>query len=130
MAILCGLFLWSITTFLLEVANKLFPMAIISKRIEDFANENFDSVLEVIPATESAKAAEMATSEVHEKHSLLRCVFAIYGSLPQGAKQVLQTPTDGAVPSQDLISSIKNFLCTRVKLQVLADIYKIGFYPA
>ncbi|XP_024312519.1 symplekin isoform X2 [Brachypodium distachyon] len=152
------------------VANKLFPMASISKRIEDFANEKLDSVLEVIPATESASAAEMATSEVHEdgglensasvaeaqtlmslyfalctkKHSLLRRVFAIYGSLPQSAKQavhrqvpilirtirsspdllgiisdppadsrdllmqVLQTLTDGAVPSQDLISSIKN----------------------
>uniref|UniRef100_A0A453AJ80 Symplekin C-terminal domain-containing protein n=1 Tax=Aegilops tauschii subsp. strangulata TaxID=200361 RepID=A0A453AJ80_AEGTS len=79
-----------------------------------------------------------------QKHSLLRRVFEIYGSLPQAAKQavhrqvpilirtirsspdllgiisdppadcrdllmqVLQTLTDGAVPSQDLISSIKN----------------------
>ncbi|KAM3372389.1 hypothetical protein ACQJBY_019325 [Aegilops geniculata] len=160
------------------VANKLFPMASISKRIEDFANEKLNSVLEVIPAAESASAAEMATPEVHQdgglenlssvadaltlmslyfalctkhmvcillqKHSLLRRVFEIYGSLPQAAKQavhrqvpilirtirsspdllgiisdppadcrdllmqVLQTLTDGAVPSQDLISSIKN----------------------
>ncbi|KAF7013771.1 hypothetical protein CFC21_027824 [Triticum aestivum] len=152
------------------VANKLFPMASISKRIEDFANEKLNSVLEVIPAAESASGAEMATPEVHQdgglenlssvadaltlmslyfalctkKHSLLRRVFEIYGSLPQAAKQavhrqvpilirtirsspdllgiisdppadcrdllmqVLQTLTDGAVPSQDLISSIKN----------------------
>uniref|UniRef100_R7W3J7 Uncharacterized protein n=1 Tax=Aegilops tauschii TaxID=37682 RepID=R7W3J7_AEGTA len=154
----------------LQVANKLFPMASISKRIEDFANEKLNSVLEVIPAAESASGAEMATPEVHQdgglenlssvadaltlmslyfalctkKHSLLRRVFEIYGSLPQAAKQavhrqvpilirtirsspdllgiisdppadcrdllmqVLQTLTDGAVPSQDLISSIKN----------------------
>uniref|UniRef100_A0A453AJF6 Uncharacterized protein n=1 Tax=Aegilops tauschii subsp. strangulata TaxID=200361 RepID=A0A453AJF6_AEGTS len=83
-------------------------MASISKRIEDFANEKLNSVLEVIPAAESASGAEMATPEVHQKHSLLRRVFEIYGSLPQAAKQVLQTLTDGAVPSQDLISSIKN----------------------
>ncbi|CAM0907456.1 unnamed protein product [Alopecurus aequalis] len=152
------------------VANKLFPMASISKRIEEFANEKLSSVLEVIPAVESASAAEMATPEVHQdaglenlslvadaqtlmslyfalctkKHSLLRRVFEIYGSLPQAGKQavhkqvpilirtirsspdllgiisdppadsrellmqVLQTLTDGAVPSQDLISSVKN----------------------
>ncbi|KAF7006451.1 hypothetical protein CFC21_021497 [Triticum aestivum] len=160
------------------VANKLFPMTSISKRIEDFANEKLNSVLEVIPAAESASAAEMGTPEVHQdgglenvssvadaltlmslyfalctkhmvcillqKHSLLRRVFEIYGSLPQAAKQavhrqvpilirtirsspdllgiisdppahcrdllmqVLQTLTDVAVPSQDLISSIKN----------------------
>ncbi|XP_062186782.1 uncharacterized protein LOC133890428 [Phragmites australis] len=151
------------------VANKLFPMASISKKIEDFANEKLNSVLEVIPSADSA-ATERATPEAHKdvglenlsasvadaqtlmslyfalctkKHSLLRHVFAIYGSLPQAAKQavhrqvpilirtigssrdllgiisdppadcrgllmqVLQTLTDGAVPSQDLISSIK-----------------------
>uniref|UniRef100_A0ACD5YTB7 Uncharacterized protein n=2 Tax=Avena sativa TaxID=4498 RepID=A0ACD5YTB7_AVESA len=152
------------------VANKLFPMASISKRIEEFANEKLNSVLEVIPAAESASASEMATPEGHQdaglenlslvadaqtlmslyfalctkKHSLLQRVFAIYGKLPQAAKQavhkqvpilirtirsspdllgiisdppadsrellmqVLQTLTDGGVPSQDLISSVKN----------------------
>ncbi|KAM0887407.1 hypothetical protein ACQ4PT_029064 [Festuca glaucescens] len=151
------------------VANKLFPMASISKRIEEFANEKLNSVLEVIPAAESASASEMVTPEAHQdglenlssvadaqtlmslyfalctkKHSLLQRVFAIYGSLPQAAKQavhkqvpilirtirsstdllgiisdapadsrellmqVVQTLTDGVVPSQDLISSVKN----------------------
>uniref|UniRef100_A0A0A9CU21 Symplekin C-terminal domain-containing protein n=1 Tax=Arundo donax TaxID=35708 RepID=A0A0A9CU21_ARUDO len=153
------------------VANKLFPMASISKKIEDFANEKLNSVLEVIPSADSA-ATESATPEAHKvvglenlsassvadaqtlmslyfalctkKHSLLRHVFAIYGGLPQAAKQavhrqvpilirtigssrdllgiisdppddcrdllmqVLHTLTDGAVPSPDLISSIKN----------------------
>ncbi|KAM0841803.1 hypothetical protein ACQ4PT_058783 [Festuca glaucescens] len=152
------------------VANKLFPVASISKRIEEFANEKLNSVLEVIPAAESASASEMVTPEAHQdgglenlssvadaqtlmslyfalctkKHSLLQRVFAIYGSLPQAAKQavhkqvpilirtirsstdllgiisdapadsrellmqVVQTLTDGVVPSQDLISSVKN----------------------
>ena len=40
-------------------------MASISKRIEEFANEKLNSVLEVIPAAESASASEMAP-EVHE----------------------------------------------------------------
>lgn len=152
------------------VANKLFPVASISKRIEEFANEKLNSVLEVIPAAESASASEMVTPEGHQdgslenlssvadaqtlmslyfalctkKHPLLQRVFAIYGSLPQAAKQavhkqvpilirtirsstdllgiisdapadsrellmqVVQTLTDGVVPSQDLISSVKN----------------------
>ncbi|RLN35158.1 uncharacterized protein C2845_PM03G17210 [Panicum miliaceum] len=97
------------------VANKLFPMASISKKIEDFANEKLNSVLEVIPSGDSA-ATETATPEAHndgvlenlaasvadaltlmslyfalctKKHSLLRHVFAIYGSLPQAAKQAV-----------------------------------------
>nr|CAB3459066.1 unnamed protein product [Digitaria exilis] len=97
------------------VANKLFPMASISKKIEDFANENLNSVLEVIPSGDSS-ATEMSAPEAHnnglenlsasvadaqtlmslyfalctKKHSLLRHVFAIYGSLPQAAKQAVQ----------------------------------------
>ncbi|BAF22648.1 uncharacterized protein [Oryza sativa Japonica Group] len=163
------------------VANKLFPMASISKRIEDFANEKLNSVLEVVPADESA-ASEMSTPEAPKdggsenlsssvadsqtlmslyfalctkKHSLLRHVFAIYGSLPQAAKQavhrqvpilirtigsspsllgiisdppadsrdllmqVLQTLTDGAMPSQDLISSVKNLYSKTKDIEVL-----------
>ncbi|KAF0908600.1 hypothetical protein E2562_026648 [Oryza meyeriana var. granulata] len=163
------------------VANKLFPMASISKRIEDFANEKLNSVLEVVPADESA-VSEMSTPEAPKdgglenlsssvadaqtlmslyfalctkKHSLLRHVFAIYGSLPQAAKQavhrqvpilirtigsspnllgiisdpptnsrdllmqVLQTLTDGAVPSQDLISSVKNLYSKTKDIEVL-----------
>ena len=46
-------------------------MASISKRIEDFANEKLNSVLEVIPAAESASGAEMATPEVHQVCFLL-----------------------------------------------------------
>uniref|UniRef100_A0A0E0QD47 Symplekin C-terminal domain-containing protein n=1 Tax=Oryza rufipogon TaxID=4529 RepID=A0A0E0QD47_ORYRU len=165
----------------LQVANKLFPMASISKRIEDFANEKLNSVLEVVPADESA-ASEMSTPEAPKdggsenlsssvadsqtlmslyfalctkKHSLLRHVFAIYGSLPQAAKQavhrqvpilirtigsspsllgiisdppadsrdllmqVLQTLTDGAMPSQDLISSVKNLYSKTKDIEVL-----------
>ncbi|RCV14667.1 hypothetical protein SETIT_2G443400v2 [Setaria italica] len=163
------------------VANKLFPMASISKKIEDFANEKLNSVLEVIPSGDSA-ATETATSEAHndgglenlsasmanaqtlmslyfalctKKHSLLRHVFAIYGSLPQAAKQavhrqvpilirtigsspdllgiisdppgdsrdllmqVLQTLTDAAVPSKELISSIKNLYSKTKDVEVL-----------
>ncbi|KAG2647818.1 hypothetical protein PVAP13_2KG241400 [Panicum virgatum] len=97
------------------VANKLFPMASISKKIEDFAKEKLNSVLEVIPSGDSA-ATETATPEAHndgvlenlsasvadaqtlmslyfalctKKHSLLRHVFAIYSSLPQAAKQAV-----------------------------------------
>lgn len=151
------------------VANKLFPMTSISKKIEDFANEKLNSVLEMTPSGDFV-TTEMATPEAHKdiglenltasvtgmqtlmslyfalctkKHSLLRHVFAIYGNLPQAAKQavhqqvpilirtigsspdllgiisdppadcrdllmqVLQTLTDAAVPSKDLISSIK-----------------------
>ncbi|ONM61130.1 HEAT repeat-containing protein [Zea mays] len=151
------------------VANKLFPMTSISKKIEDFANEKLNSVLEMTPSGDCV-TTEMATPEAHKdiglenltasvtgmqtlmslyfalctkKHSLLRHVFAIYGNLPQAAKQavhqqvpilirtigsssdllgiisdppadcrdllmqVLQTLTDAAVPSKDLISSIK-----------------------
>ncbi|KAI4968377.1 hypothetical protein ZWY2020_058032 [Hordeum vulgare] len=112
------------------VANKLFPMASISKRIEDFASEKLNSVLEVIPAAESASAAEMATPEVHQLLSQLfesslqalqSCLYLtetliVLFVLPNAAaicvfillRYVLQTLTDGAVPSQDLISSIKN----------------------
>jgi symplekin len=90
-----------------------------------------------------------------KKHSLLRHVFAIYGSLPQAAKQavhrqvpilirtigsspsllgiisdppadsrdllmqVLQTLTDGAMPSQDLISSVKNLYSKTKDIEVL-----------
>ncbi|VAH41627.1 unnamed protein product [Triticum turgidum subsp. durum] len=105
------------------VANKLFPMASISKRIEDFANEKLNSVLEVIPAAESASAAEMGTPEVHQAvHRqvpiLIRTIrsspelLGIISDPPADCRdllmQVLQTLTDVAVPSQDLISSIKN----------------------
>ena len=45
------------------MANKLFPMASISKKIEDFANEKLNSVLEVIPSGDST---EMATPEAHK----------------------------------------------------------------
>ncbi|CAN6169343.1 unnamed protein product [Urochloa humidicola] len=163
------------------VANKLFPMASISKKIEDFANEKLNSVLEVIPTGDSA-ATETATPVAHndgglqnlsasvadaqtlmslyfalctKKHSLLRHVFAIYGSLPQAAKQavhrqvpilirtigcspdllgiisdppggsrdllmqVLQTLTDAAVPSKELISSIKNLYSKTKDVEVL-----------
>lgn len=48
-----------------QVANKLFPMASISKKIEDFANEKLNSVLEVIPPGDSA-TTEMATPEAHK----------------------------------------------------------------
>ena len=41
-------------------------MASISKRIEEFADEKLNSVLEVIPAAESASAAEMGTPEVQQ----------------------------------------------------------------
>jgi symplekin len=41
-------------------------MGRISKKIEEFANEKLNSVLEVIPAAESASASEMATPEVHQ----------------------------------------------------------------
>jgi symplekin len=41
-------------------------MVSISKKIEEFANEKLNSVLEVIPAAESASASEMATPEVHQ----------------------------------------------------------------
>lgn len=47
------------------MANKLFPMASISKKIEDFANEKLNSVLEVIPSGDSA-TTEMATPEAHK----------------------------------------------------------------
>ncbi|TVU37100.1 hypothetical protein EJB05_10391 [Eragrostis curvula] len=163
------------------VANKLFPMASISKKIEDFANEKLNSVLEVTPSTDSA-TTEGATAEVHKddglenmsasvadaqtlmslyfalctkKHALLRHVFAIYGGLPQAGKQavhrqvpilirtigsspdllgiisdppadsrdllmqVLQTLTDGMVPSQDLISSIRNLYSKTKDIEVL-----------
>uniref|UniRef100_A0A0D9X398 Symplekin C-terminal domain-containing protein n=1 Tax=Leersia perrieri TaxID=77586 RepID=A0A0D9X398_9ORYZ len=163
------------------VANKLFPMSSISKRIEDFANEKLNSVLEVVPADESA-SSELSTPEAPKdggsenmsssvadaqtlmslyfalctkKHSLLQHVFAIYGSLPQAAKQavhrqipilirtigsspsllgiisdpptdscdllmqVLQTLTDGAMPSQDLISSVKNLYAKTKDIEVL-----------
>ncbi|CAN6206548.1 unnamed protein product [Urochloa humidicola] len=163
------------------VANKLFPMASISKKIEDFANEKLNSVLEVIPSGDSA-VTETATPVAHndgglenlsasvadaqtlmslyfalctKKHSLLRHVFAIYGSLPQAAKQavhrqvpilirtigcspdllgiisdppddsrdllmqVLQTLTDAAVPSKELISSIKNLYSKTKDVEVL-----------
>ncbi|KAF8680719.1 hypothetical protein HU200_045560 [Digitaria exilis] len=163
------------------VANKLFPMASISKKIEDFANENLNSVLEVIPSGDSS-ATEMSAPEAHnknglenlsasvadaqtlmslyfalctKKHSLLRHVFAIYGSLPQAAKQavqrqvpilirtigsspdllgiisdppgdsrdlvmqVLQTLTDAAIPSKELISSIKNLYSKTKDVEVL-----------
>ncbi|XP_006658175.1 symplekin [Oryza brachyantha] len=166
------------------VANKLFPMSSISKRIEDFANEKLNSVLEVVPADESA-ASEMSTPEAPKdgglehlsssvadaqtlmslyfalctkKHSLLRHIFAIYGSLPQAAKQavhrqvpilirtigsspnllgiisdppadsrdllmqVLQTLTDGAVPSQDLISSVKNLYSKTKDIEFLFSV--------
>lgn len=46
------------------MANKLFPMASISKKIEDFANEKLNSVLEVIPSGDSA-TTEMAP-EAHK----------------------------------------------------------------
>ncbi|CAM0151620.1 unnamed protein product [Urochloa decumbens] len=163
------------------VANKLFPMASISKKIEDFANEKLNSVLEVIPSGDSA-VTEMSTPVAHndgglenlsasvadaqtlmslyfalctKKHSLLRHVFAIYGSLPQAAKQavhrqvpilirtigcspdllgiisdppgdsrdllmqVLQTLTDAAVPSKELISSIKSLYSKTKDVEVL-----------
>ncbi|KAK3128120.1 hypothetical protein QOZ80_7AG0582840 [Eleusine coracana subsp. coracana] len=166
------------------VANKLFPMASISKKIEDFANEKLNSVLEVTPPAESA-STERASPEAHKddgldnlsasvadaqtlmslyfalctkKHALLRHVFAIYGSLPQAGKQavhrqvpilirtigsspdllgiisdppaksrdllmlVLQTLTDGAAPSQDLISSIKNLYSKTKDIEVLFPI--------
>uniref|UniRef100_A0A0E0LQ68 Symplekin n=1 Tax=Oryza punctata TaxID=4537 RepID=A0A0E0LQ68_ORYPU len=160
------------------VANKLFPMASISKRIEDFANEKLNSVLEVVQADESAASvtstpeapkdggSENLSSSVADsqtlmslyfalctkKHSLLRHVFAIYGSLPQAAKQavhrqvpilirtigsspsllgiisdppansrdlLMQTLTDGAMPSQDLISSVKNLYSKTKDIEVL-----------
>ncbi|OEL15347.1 Symplekin [Dichanthelium oligosanthes] len=166
------------------VANKLFPMASISKKIEDFANEKLNSVLEAFPSGDSA-ATETTTPEADKdvgleklsasvtdaqtlmslyfalctkKHSLLRHVFAIYGSLPQAAKQVLtavhrqvpilirtigsspdllgiisdppgdsrdllmqvlQTLTDAAVPSTELISSIKNLYSKTKDVEVL-----------
>ncbi|CAN6200376.1 unnamed protein product [Urochloa humidicola] len=159
------------------VANKLFPMASISKKIEDFANEKLNSVLEVIPSGDSAAtetahndgglqnvSASVADAQTlmslyfalcTKKHSLLRHVFAIYGSLPQAAKQavhrqvpilirtigcstdllgiisdpsgdsrdllmqVLQTLTDAAVPSKELISSIKNLYSKTKDVEVL-----------
>ncbi|ONM61132.1 HEAT repeat-containing protein [Zea mays] len=97
------------------VANKLFPMTSISKKIEDFANEKLNSVLEMTPSGDCV-TTEMATPEAHKdiglenltasvtgmqtlmslyfalctkKHSLLRHVFAIYGNLPQAAKQAV-----------------------------------------
>ncbi|KAL6896689.1 hypothetical protein ACP4OV_007261 [Aristida adscensionis] len=167
------------------VANKLFPVASISKKIEDFANEKLNSVLELSPSADSS-ATERATPEGHQdigsedvstsvatsladaqalmslyfalctkKHSLLRHVFEIYGKLPEAAKQavsrqvpilirtvgpsrdllgiisdppadsrdllmqVLQTLTDVAVPSQDLISSIKNLYSKTKDIEVL-----------
>ncbi|KAG8099005.1 hypothetical protein GUJ93_ZPchr0013g34508 [Zizania palustris] len=166
------------------VANKLFPMTSISKRIEDFANEKLNSVLEVVPPDESA-ASEVANPEAPKdggtenlsssvadaqtlmslyfalctkKHSLLRHVFAMYGRLPRAAKQavhrqvpilirtigsspdllgiisdppadsqdllmqVLQTLTDGAVPSQDLISSVKNLYSKTKEIEVLFSV--------
>lgn len=47
------------------VPNKLFPMASISRRIEDFANEKLNSFLEVILAAESA-TTEMPTPKAHK----------------------------------------------------------------
>ncbi|CAL5060884.1 unnamed protein product [Urochloa decumbens] len=177
------------------VANKLFPMASISKKIEDFANEKLNSVLEVIPSGDSA-VTETSTPVAHndgglenlsasvadaqtlmslyfalctKKHSLLRHVFAIYGSLPQAAKQavhrqvpilirtigcspdllgiisdppgdsrdllmqVLQTLTDAAVPSKELISSIKNLYSktkdVEVPFAILAHLPKDEVLP-
>lgn len=62
-----------------QVANKLFPMASISKKIEDFANEKLDSVLVVIPSGDSA-ATETATSEAHNVCLMLlflSCIFVL-----------------------------------------------------
>ncbi|KAG8043110.1 hypothetical protein GUJ93_ZPchr2169g6436 [Zizania palustris] len=141
------------------VANKLFPMASISKRIEDFANEKLNSLLSHDGGTEnlSSSVADAQTlmslyfALCTKKHSLLWHVFAMYGRLPRAAKQVrvacyslpsqhlgiisdppadsqdllmqvLQTLTDGAVPSQDLISSVKNLYSKTKEIEVLFSV--------
>ncbi|XP_020087001.1 uncharacterized protein LOC109709265 isoform X2 [Ananas comosus] len=185
------------------VANKLFPMATISQKIEDFANEKLRSIVDGIPALEvdnvdgaihgvqkdadseksgneeqpvhgvasdehisDGQLAENAISSslveaqrcmslyfalCTKKHSLLRQIFTIYKSIPKDGKQavhrqipilirtigsspevisivldppagsesllmqVLQTLADGAVPSQDLISSVKKLYYSKMK---------------
>ncbi|XP_072974798.1 uncharacterized protein [Typha angustifolia] len=187
------------------VANKLFPMASISEKIEAFASEKLESILNVIPAMELADVggsalgvqkkllqegdleksndgsehtsdSQLAKSTISssiaeaqrcmslyfalctKKHSLLRQIFAIYRSIPEAAKQavhrhipilirtigfssellgiisdppdgseglimqVLQTLTDGANPSQDLISSVKKLYSKLKDVEILIPI--------
>ncbi|XP_020087002.1 uncharacterized protein LOC109709265 isoform X3 [Ananas comosus] len=204
------------------VANKLFPMATISQKIEDFANEKLRSIVDGIPALEvdnvdgaihgvqkdadseksgneeqpvhgvasdehisDGQLAENAISSslveaqrcmslyfalCTKKHSLLRQIFTIYKSIPKDGKQavhrqipilirtigsspevisivldppagsesllmqVLQTLADGAVPSQDLISSVKKLYYSKMKdveilLPVLPFLSKDAILP-
>ncbi|KAJ3682829.1 hypothetical protein LUZ60_013056 [Juncus effusus] len=83
------------------VANKLFPMASISRNIEEFAREKLRSVINNIPTTESSEDAESkGIAEAQrcmslyfalctKKHALLNEIFAIFGSIPEPAKQAV-----------------------------------------
>lgn len=184
------------------VANKLFPMSSISQKIEEFAIENLQCIVDIVSALEcrdadgstpglekahlekNTSAGQLPLSLAHneiasdghsaesmlsssvsaaqrrlslyfalctKKHSLLRHIFTIYermslpakeaihhqipilirtvgaspellgiiSDLPVGSKdllmQVLQTLTDGAIPSKDLISTLSGLFNSKLK---------------
>ncbi|CAA6661820.1 unnamed protein product [Spirodela intermedia] len=94
------------------VANKLFPMPSIAKKIEDFANDMLFSVVDQLTPREgpdseglpkSSGTQTVSSSSVLEaqrrmslyfalctkKHSLLQQLFAIYRSMPKSSKQAV-----------------------------------------
>ncbi|KAF3331748.1 symplekin isoform X1 [Carex littledalei] len=141
------------------IANKLYPMATISKRIEEFATEKLRSIIGSAPTTDGLNAdlqqdPVLGITEAQQcmslyfalctkKHNLLREIFSLFGDISDPAKQVvhrhipilirsigtssvllgiisdppsgsenlvmkvLETLTDGLIPSRDLILAVK-----------------------
>ncbi|KAJ1699001.1 hypothetical protein LUZ63_007513 [Rhynchospora breviuscula] len=156
------------------VANKLYPMATISNKIEKFATEKLRSIVDSAPTTgglnaDSQQDPVLGITETQQcmslyfalctkKHNLLREIFLIFGDVPHHAKQVvhrhipilirsigtssdllgilsdppsaseelvmkvLETLTDGLIPSRDLILAIKKLYAKIKDVELLIPV--------
>ncbi|KAJ4793080.1 HEAT repeat-containing protein [Rhynchospora pubera] len=156
------------------VANKLYPMATISNKIEKFATEKLRSIVGSAPTTHGLNADSqqdpvLGITETQQcmslyfalctkKHNLLREIFLIFGDIPHHAKQVvhrhipilirsigtssdllgilsdppsgseelvmkvLETLTDGLIPSRDLILAIKKLYAKIKDVELLIPV--------